>query len=252
MSYEERVVGFVDILGFGELVRRADKDPNLRTEIIHALNKVHSQKSPGGGETDLRTQNFSDSLILSASNSAEGFWHLMLSMDALAWNLLQAGVLVRGAVTIGGAHHDEQIVFGVGVNEAYRLESTIAKVPRIVLGSRAVRAADVFAQQFEYASVYLDSRLRRDSDGVWFLNYLTEIGAFNRQDPTNPDMLDHPLFLIGKSIAKIFQDKIDSTLDQPDVYAKLEWFAKFWNREVAFPFEDGSEPVIGPIKVAGR
>jgi hypothetical protein len=123
----DRVVGFIDILGFADLVRHADRDPALRNEIIEALGKVRSISAPGLESTDLRTHSFSDSLILSARNTPDGLWHLLLSMDALAWNLLQIGVLVRGGVTIGGMHHDEQIVFGVGVNDAYQLESTVAK-----------------------------------------------------------------------------------------------------------------------------
>ncbi|MDX0469734.1 hypothetical protein GOC67_28810 [Sinorhizobium medicae] len=252
MPYEQRVVGFVDILGFGELVRRADREPVLREEIIRALNTVRSHVWLGGGDTDLRTQNFSDSLILTACNTADGFWHLLLSMEALAWNLLQAGVLVRGGVTVGGVHHDEQIVFGVGVNEAYRLESTVAKMPRIVLGSRAVTAALIFSAQAEYAKVYLQARLRRDRDGVWFLNYLTEIGVFNGQDPDGPDMREHPFFDVGESIRKIIQDKVDSTLDQPDVYVKVEWLAQYWNREIAGAHQDGKQPVLGPVILAGQ
>jgi len=88
-AYGDRVVGFVDILGFADLVRRADRMPSLRADIVEALNAVRSIASPERTETDLRTQNFSDSLILSANNTANGFWHLLLSIDALAWNLLQ-------------------------------------------------------------------------------------------------------------------------------------------------------------------
>jgi hypothetical protein len=155
----DRVVGFIDILGFADLVRHADRDPALRNEIIEALGKVRSIAAPGIGSTDLRTQNFSDSLILSARNTTDGLWHLLLSMDALAWNLLQIGVLVRGGVTIGGMHHDEQIVFGVGVNEAYRLESTVAKMPRIVLGTRAIQAAIEYAKLDGIWEAYRNARL---------------------------------------------------------------------------------------------
>src|SRR3546814_12713824 len=86
-------------------------------------------------DTDYRAQNFSDSLIISAANTADGLWHVLFSLSDLAINLLEIGVLVRGGVTIGGIHHDDDIVFGLGVNEAYRLESKIATSPRIVLGS---------------------------------------------------------------------------------------------------------------------
>lgn len=250
-EYCDRVVGFVDILGFADLVRRADREPELRDHIAEALGNVRRVSPPTEGKTDLRSQNFSDSLILSAADTPDGFWHLLLSIDALAWNLLQLGVLIRGGVTIGGMRHEPDIVFGVGVNEAYRLESTVAKMPRIVLGARAFDAAERYARQHEVWATYRSARLLRDRDGVWFLNYLTELGCFNRQDPRNPDMLSHPFCELGRSIRSIIQSKLDRTLDQPDVYAKVEWFARYWNAEVATHPDPDAEPVIGPIRLAG-
>lgn len=247
-AYGDRVVGFVDILGFSDLVQRADRDPQLCAKVVEALGRVRMVLSPSKGETDLRTQNFSDSLILSAANTPEGLWHVLLSMEALAWNLLQLGVLIRGGVTIGGMWHEPEIVFGVGVNEAYRLESMVARMPRIVLGARAFDAAERYARQNEVWATYRNARLLRDRDGVWFLNYLTELGSINRQNSSNPDVLPHPLCEVGRSIQCIIQEKLDRTLDQPDVYAKLEWFALYWNAEVVAL---APEPLIGFIRLAG-
>lgn len=249
--YSERVVCFIDILGFADLVRRADKNPALRDEIVSALHTVRSVKSPTGGDTDLRVQNFSDSLILSTTNTADGLWHLLLSADALAWNLLQKGILVRGGATIDGMHHDDAIVFGVGVNEAYRLESTVAKVPRIMLGRRAMEAAKHYAATDEIWANYKNSRLLRDTDGVWHLNYLTEIGVFNRQDPDDPEIRKHPLYIAGESIKRIIQYQVDETLDQPDIYAKVEWIARYWNAEVV-GLSTQENPALGPITLAGQ
>ena len=111
--YEQRAVAFVDILGFGELVRRADKTLGLQCKIIDALRRVRSVASPEKTETDLRIQNFSDSLIISARSTADGFWHLALTVDALAWSLLSLGLLVRGGITVGNVYHDDEIVFGI-------------------------------------------------------------------------------------------------------------------------------------------
>lgn len=251
-NYNERTVAFIDILGFADLVVRADRDGKLRDQIITALGKVRSVGSPGAGNSDLRTQNFSDSLILSAKATAEGFWHLLLSIDALAWNLLQIGVLIRGGVTIGNLHHDENIVFGVGINNAYRLESTVAKVPRVALGTRAILAAREFATQDQVWKAYKDSRLLRDGDGVWYLNYLCDLAVFNRQDSTNPDMRRHPLFVVGDEIRGIIQEKVGSTLETPDVYAKVDWLGRYWNNEVVGSGRASNSSTLGPIILAGQ
>jgi hypothetical protein len=248
-AYGERAVGFVDILGFADLVRKADRDPQLRSQVIAALGKVRMVPSPSTGETDLRVHNFSDSLIISAANTPDGFWHLLLSIDTLALKLLRLGVLIRGGVTIGGM--EPNFAFGIGVNEAYRLESMVAKMPRIVLGARAFDAAERYGREHEIWAAYRNARLLRDRDGVWFLNYLNDLGCFNRQDPNNPDALRHPMCETGRSIQSLMQLQLDQTVDQPDVYAKIEWFAHYWNAEVASHPDQNAEPVIGPIRLAG-
>jgi hypothetical protein len=72
LSYAERVVGFIDILGFADLVQLADRDQGLRNQIIEALGEVESATAPVplSGESDLKAQNFSDSLPV-------GLWHLL-------------------------------------------------------------------------------------------------------------------------------------------------------------------------------
>ena len=54
LRYEERVVAFVDILGLGALVAKADKDASLRLKIYEALKnvsvvKLRHKSDIGGG-----------------------------------------------------------------------------------------------------------------------------------------------------------------------------------------------------------
>nr|WP_317187917.1 hypothetical protein [Acinetobacter gerneri] len=48
----------------------------------------------------------------------------------LVW---QHNILLRGALTIGEIYHDENMVFGPAMVEAYELESKVAEFPRIIL-----------------------------------------------------------------------------------------------------------------------
>jgi hypothetical protein len=43
------------------------------------------------------------------------------------------GFLLRGGVTVGDVVHEDEIVFGPGLNRAYYLERKIARYPRFVL-----------------------------------------------------------------------------------------------------------------------
>lgn len=250
-EYRERVVGFVDILGFGDLVRRADCDDRLRADIVSALRIVRSVKPPIPGDTDLRVQNFSDSLIISARDTPDGLWHLLMAIDAVANQLLQMGVLIRGGVAVGGMLHTDELAFGVGVNEAYRMESTVAKVPRITLSATAIQRAISYADHDDVAQTYLAARLLRDSDGVWFLHYLATLGIFNQQAEVSSDRTRHPLFKAGVAIRNEIQGKIEETLDQPEIYAKLKWFALYWNKEVADHALAGNPSLIPHIVLPG-
>ena len=56
-------------------------------------------------------------------------------MQLAIWQLGAAinGFLFRGGVTVGDLVHEDEAVFGPGLNRAYYLESKIAMYPRIVL-----------------------------------------------------------------------------------------------------------------------
>lgn len=44
---------------------------------------------------------------------------------------------------------------------------------------------------------------------------------------------------------------IDDAVDQPEVYAKVEWFARYWNDEVATAASPGDGTRIPPLRLAG-
>lgn len=226
-NYMPRVVAFVDILGFGQAVTDAEKDADHLKQILKALQAVRSAPfhSPVAG---LRTQNFSDSLILSANCTCDGLWSVLLCIKELALQLLELGLLIRGGVTIGKIHHDEQSVFGTGVNDAYRLESKVAKYPRIVLGQAAIEAACRYARELGGdAEKNRDYWLERDEDGVWHLKYLAEFGA---NDPANSgNGQDDRILKIGKRIQTKIQEKMDTTVENPAIFEKVRWLALTWN-----------------------
>jgi hypothetical protein len=248
--YARRFVGFVDILGFEAIVVAADQSPPIRSRVIRALRQVRLTRPPQPVDTDLRVQNFSDSLIVSARDTADGLWHLIFSLDALAWNLLQDDILVRGGIALGGVHHDNEVVFGVGINKAYRLESRVARYPRIVLSGEVLMEADRYASQDDAWSVFRQSRLLRDADGVYFVNYLNDLASANQFPRTgiNPD----PWREAGSIVREHIQRRIDSTMDAPDIYEKVLWLARYWNRVVPTAAFTPEQSAFEPIRLAGE
>ncbi len=249
-TYDIRYVGFVDILGFENLVREADINPERRQELVRALETVRRQQAPQLSPTDLQVQIFSDSLIVSTKNTSEGLWHLLLSLQALAWNLLRRGVLVRGGVALGGTQHDDQIVFGVGVVNAYHLESTVAKYPRIVL-SRDVAQECLRLQKTDPIYKEYFERLQRDTDGVMFIHYLYELAKTNTQYNRLLNADETALILTGQLILEIIQSALDTTLDEPSIYEKYRWFGNYWNSTVSVDQTRYSTRRVGKLRLAG-
>jgi hypothetical protein len=49
----------------------------------------------------------------------------------------------------------------------------------------------------------------------------------------------------------MLQNMLDDAVDRPEIYAKVEWFARYWNAEVATPVHDSIPAIIGSIRLAG-
>src|SRR5260370_5397384 len=81
---------------------------------------------------DAKVSTFSDNVVIRERPKANtpqflmqlGIWQLGAAIN---------GFLMRGGVTVGDVIHEDEAVFGPGLNRAYYLESKIATYPRIML-----------------------------------------------------------------------------------------------------------------------
>src|SRR5262249_7200358 len=137
VSYERRVVIFYDVLGWQKHIKRAGK----KREDIGLLRRVGLKKVRAPQlkkDLEIKGSTFSDNVGISqkpGSNTP------MLLMQLAIWQLGAAinGFLLRGGVTVGDVIHEDEIVFGPGVNRAYYLESKIARYPRFVLDPACIK-----------------------------------------------------------------------------------------------------------------
>jgi hypothetical protein len=141
--YEQRLVAYIDILGWSEACK-VESDRLLNAaKLIHDAAKDYSAQTKAEieriskevkGQTNqmymaVQAGAFSDNYVLSMP---VGFGNRILSSaSALCIKLLQLGFLTRGGVTVGAVHHRDNVIFGPAVIEAVALERE-AHYPRLL------------------------------------------------------------------------------------------------------------------------
>ncbi|MFB5269831.1 hypothetical protein ACE41H_24050 [Paenibacillus enshidis] len=135
MKYEERIIAFIDILGFKNLVNN-----DLMCEDIGAILKLPYVLRQGDmlkrlKITGMMMTSISDSLVFSIGLKERGAMNKITKLlSVFSQTLLaQYSLLLRGGIAVGKIYHDNDIVYGPGLVKAYELESKIAIFPRIVI-----------------------------------------------------------------------------------------------------------------------
>lgn len=101
-------------------------------------------------------------------------------------SLIPLGIFVRGAISVGEATTNGELMTGQGITYAERLRDEVADMPRVIVDPAMLRAIDknpnLWAPHHDSMDElrYIHDLLREDSDGLWFIDYLrassTEVG----------------------------------------------------------------------------
>jgi hypothetical protein len=184
--FDNRVVGFIDILGFKDVVKRMDEEPRFFATIRNALKGLDKQalllqkyRLEGDKKRQSTQQRgiasllpiitlhmtaFSDCYVLSENFPA---LFILPTIQTLASRLLEEGILTRGAVVQGRAYHRGRVLFGPAIIEAHELESKVAHYPRILVTDEVLQAVGDY-----HTAMYRGQLLKPDVDGCWFVNLL--------------------------------------------------------------------------------
>ena len=173
------LVLFLDFLGFKELVDRTTHEHTLLKRLIRAMDIVGQIGADNGTlfKSQAVTQ-FSDSIVVSYrvdERSAVFSW-LLNEIALTVVRLAESGFLVRGAVTVGPLYHSDRHVVGPAMNEAYRLESQVAKFPRVVIDERVLKVARRSRSQQHSAQEeenYARAFTTKDADGQYFFDFVS-------------------------------------------------------------------------------
>jgi hypothetical protein len=236
--YRDKYVLFVDLLGFGWRVRQSESSDEWQESILKEI-RLFRQSVADAPSCGMVCTRFSDCIVISADRTFEGLRGISNCLQTLTTNLIQYGILLRGGLVAGAIYHEDEVVLGPAMLEAYELESKKAKYPRTLVSEEIRKDTESYQ--------LLPDLLLCDEDGLWFFNSMISYFVFEaapvRRLPGDVDLL-RPAELIVESIrgGLLFPDE--------RVREKYAWFQSFWNKNIAsrgvFPAIEDMVAVASP------
>lgn len=231
MVYTRSVVTFVDILGFSEMV-----DGGTFSDIDEMLDAMGKTTGQPVGDLGRLTAilSFSDSVIRARSLERESLYDALLQevqdLATAQWTLLDFGMLIRGGTTVGEIHMDERRAFGPGFIRAYRLESSLAGAPRIVIDPAVIAKVREHLRSVGSRTTKrgliedLKSHLRLGDDGIRFIDYINSVSLLNEAEYVRDTLASMRGFIVGRA----------SALPQSSlILPKYLWLIRYHNQSVA-------------------
>lgn len=250
-EYEERFCIFLDILGFKEHVTASAEQSREGRDRLAALNDLMTAFAPVPDHAqrhllaDQRETQFSDSLVISCSNTMDirqnqhPEYVVLVRLHYMLLKLLSLGFLVRGGLARGKLVHRGTKVFGPALNDAVALEKK-AIFPRVMLQDGLIEQLRVRPTDEETHYIY--GLVRQDDAGVASMEYLRidQISCSVRPIP-----LGHREREWCHRLATIVEEGLQHSDER--VQDKYKWIAKGLHRTVhALAREDGPIGLMPP------
>lgn len=266
--YEDRIVAFIDILGFRSIVQKSSihhnserfhipqyREEGLSKSIFEALDtKQHAWKQAFYNELNLeslpdlslRITSFSDCIALSCEPNEIDFCYLVFCINFIARHMHQNGFMLRGGICEGELHHSETTLDNDGTAVAGR-----------IFGPAFIKAYDLECKKAGHSRIILSNMLWKKVKENWLhktdCNYCQYIGKFIEQDDDGPIRLD-TLMSYYMQISTQGLDSISSELmaikqetekvlgfyiEDSRIYSKLRKFSKEFDAMLNDLIENG-------------
>lgn len=182
-------VCFLDILGFSQDIlsnwKATDSNPLDKILAIKSSMPVFeaqeddTEQSPHSRQYVCRVNTVSDSITIGFGFEPDLIvGDLILGLEALLANVsevwataIRYGYTIRGAIEFGEIYWDENELIGPAFINAYRLESEVARVSRVIVSSRLNRVLKDLANDHRGdITDHLIANFRKDVDGYVVVN----------------------------------------------------------------------------------
>jgi hypothetical protein len=183
MDYEDRLIIYIDILGFSNFVNYTSQTKINTSEKIKRIDNLLTMiKNFFSDEHEIlrlsktrQTTSFSDLIVISIS--LEDIDYMDSEIYDVFYLLLNAtirGFLLRGAIVYGKIIHTKNVIFGPGLIDAYNREKTIAKYPRIIIDDVIVADLKDLPSKSDSAK-NCEHIISRDADGIYYIDFLKSV-----------------------------------------------------------------------------
>jgi hypothetical protein len=241
LIYAPHLVTYIDIMGFRDMV--ADKSPNDISKVIRLVKEAFEPDKDLKKTYEESYVNFSDLIVHTIPLKSKAniqhrdglvFGRILDIVHGQA-KLIDDGIVLRGALTIGGMEKSYNVLFGPALISAYDLERKSARFPRIVVDTALLQEfkANPLLQltDYEHDAEYVWKYLRKGRDGLTFVDYLG--GLMHEVD--SADYMD---FL--RRHKSLVERRLVEFKSNTSVFAKYTWLKEYHNEIVR---ERISEPV---------
>lgn len=151
--------------------------------------------------------------------------NLLFHIRAIVFRMLRLERLVRGGIAVGDVYHREGKVFGPAMIHAYKLESTCAIYPRVILQPEIVEKAECCAPPMVRL---LSGLIMQDHDGKYMVDSLR---VLREVADTEEGFLGDYLGLVN-GIARFLHDEEGRLARDSQEYGraleKICWFRKYF------------------------
>ena len=264
--YETRFVGYIDLLGFEQIVLKTSAEAYRQTQspedrskllgqIVDALSIPKSdfaeecfsflEEKYNSKNPLIKSRTFSDCVMFSAEHSERGLCVLLHSIFWVSRIMMRQGFYCRGAITSGEIYWSDDkenhpIVFGPALNKAISLERKNAGIARVIFCNVSAKKLNEYRNQIDHNKLVnklLDEHVSQSTDGPWQVNFFSDFVD-----------LDLSLQVDKKDELTVLADKLKTVMveytESPDVYRKLRAIAEQIN---AVAKKVGTEDALIPL-----
>lgn len=169
IEYSERLVAFIDILGFSQII---SSDFSNDIDYIKFFNKnlshvVKILKEEYGKVFSIKM--FSDCICLSCEPDPEKLEYILSELSFIQLYFSTDNIFIRGGFAKGKHFENENLIYSKGLIRAYELEKT-SIYPRILISDDVVEL--IKKEGINQRNDGKFDFLMKSPDGLYFLDYL--------------------------------------------------------------------------------